>query len=299
MNTIIASKKENKELIARAGRLNYMLEKMGKTARIKYVQCWKNNVCLDGYTIFTPGFNAAPTLYYDPMWDNVSDEALLDELIYLSEDKTTNISIETIMSREYILANVKPKLVGIANEEQIKKNHYVFVKHLDFCILFTVEVTGLADKNEVGTYTVRDDHMLEAGLDSQELFVAAVKNAGKDTDIVNLISYIKEKTENQYDLTDEDDLMPIYIVTNKRKCDGASCILNSDVCKHLQELLNSDELLVIPSSIHETLVTIPTMQAIEGLNDFVAQVNSTLRPEDVLTDSIYIYRDDKLNLIRK
>ena len=90
------------------------------------------------------------------------------------------------------------------------------------------------------------------------------------------------------DLTEDEDAMPMYVLTNLWKRNGAVCILFWDMVMDLAEKLESD-LLVIPSSIHEVIL-IPEGQGIEGeeLDRLIRSVNETeLNLNDVLSDHAY------------
>ena len=90
------------------------------------------------------------------------------------------------------------------------------------------------------------------------------------------------------DLTEDQDAMPMYVMTNRWKRNGAVCSLFWDRVMELAEKLESD-LLVIPSSIHEVIL-IPEGQGVEGeeLNRLIRSVNeSELNPKDVLSDHAY------------
>ena len=102
---------------------------------------------------------------------------------------------------------------------------------------------------------------------------------------------IKDMIQNisfEIDLDEEEDVMPMYVLTNHWKRNGAVCILFWDKVAELAEQLGSD-LLVIPSSIHEVIL-IPDGPGIseEELNQLIRSVNeSELSPADVLSDHAY------------
>ena len=90
------------------------------------------------------------------------------------------------------------------------------------------------------------------------------------------------------DLKEEEDVMPMYVLTNLWKRNGAVCVLFWDMVMDLADSLQSD-LLVIPSSIHEVIL-IPEGKGISGeeLNELIRSVNeSELNPQDVLSDHAY------------
>lgn len=286
-NTIISTKKENKELMARAKRINSILKDRGSEQRVRYVQCWKNNVCLDGFTIITPGFNASPTLYYHPIWERISDYELLDELLHIAKEQNKNIPVREYMTKDYILAHVKPYLISEKNKSSVDQNHFVNMNYLDMLILFKVEVEEMSDEKELASYTIRDNLLEAVEIDLQELFVAAVQNIEADTQVIKMLDYIK-KYVNMDGLDDED--VPLFILTNSRKLNGAACCLSSTTLKRLEDMLDGD-IVIIPSSIHEVIIAPKTNEIIEALSGYIGKVNKTLDKEEVLTDSVYISHD--------
>lgn len=87
-----------------------------------------------------------------------------------------------------------------------------------------------------------------------------------------------------------DDRLPMYVLTNLWKRNGAICILYGDAVKELAETLDSD-LYVIPSSIHE-MILVPAEQGVsrEELDTLIREINETeLAKEDVLSDHSYYF----------
>lgn len=87
-----------------------------------------------------------------------------------------------------------------------------------------------------------------------------------------------------------DDRLPMYVLTNLWKRNGAICILYGDAVKELADTLDSD-LYVIPSSIHE-MILVPAEQGIsrEELDTLIREINETeLAKDDVLSDHSYYF----------
>ncbi len=87
-----------------------------------------------------------------------------------------------------------------------------------------------------------------------------------------------------------DDHMPLLVLTNKRKCFGASCILYRGLLEKFSERLGQG-FYILPSSIHEVILLPENyVKHPDRLMKMVSEVNETqLALEDVLTDSVYYY----------
>ena len=85
-----------------------------------------------------------------------------------------------------------------------------------------------------------------------------------------------------------DDKM--YILTNKDRHFGASCIVYNDVFKEIAKEKESD-LIIIPSSVHELIIILSEEDGrIDEFNDMVSEVNKNhVLPQEILSDHVYIY----------
>ena len=111
-------------------------------------------------------------------------------------------------------------------------------------------------------------------------------------------SIFSVKPENLFNREEPLDIgfVPIYILTNQDKLNGASVSAQEGVLEKVAELLGTNY-YVLPSSIHELLI-LPdngSMQLSE-LEAMVREVNATqVAPEDRLSDKVQYYdREAKL-----
>lgn len=81
----------------------------------------------------------------------------------------------------------------------------------------------------------------------------------------------------------------MFVLSNKRKINGASIILYNEPLDELSDKL-SDDLLIMPSSIHEVLaIPASSMDAID-LKQMVREVNDTeVSEQEILGYSVYRY----------
>ena len=87
----------------------------------------------------------------------------------------------------------------------------------------------------------------------------------------------------------EDDMFPIYVLTNKQRFYGAGAFCVKSIVHDVMETLKCD-IFIFPSSKHELLI-VPAKQcgiSTRELTQMVHQINQdTVEPADRLSDNIY------------
>ena len=86
----------------------------------------------------------------------------------------------------------------------------------------------------------------------------------------------------------------MYILTNRRKCFGAAEILDKKTLRMVADQVG-DGFIVLPSSVHETIVLPSKEEAEYGrLADMVQAVNDTMvEAEERLSNHVYVYSRDE------
>lgn len=95
------------------------------------------------------------------------------------------------------------------------------------------------------------------------------------------------------DFLPEESEDPMYIITNRSKCNGAVSVLDKETMDSLVDRIGSD-LTIFPSSVNE-MIAVPKdmVEGKEALN-LVKQVNETaVEDKDKLADSVYSYSKEK------
>lgn len=134
----------------------------------------------------------------------------------------------------------------------------------------------------------------EAIKNTQRLMPHEIKSM---TDVLGEI--MREENPGQFNEDDckaqFSDSVPMYVLTNKRRIEGAACILYPNLIKNFSDTVDSN-LYIIPSSIHELLL-MPTERndMSEEIKNMIREINDTqVRPEEVLSYSLYYYdREEK------
>lgn len=84
--------------------------------------------------------------------------------------------------------------------------------------------------------------------------------------------------------------LPLYVITNRQRSQGASAVLSPGLLLRLTVERGWADCFLLPSSIHEMIALPGTMADTERLRWMVQDVNEcAVRPEDLLSYSVYRY----------
>lgn len=100
-------------------------------------------------------------------------------------------------------------------------------------------------------------------------------------------------------LWEQEDQLHMYIISNKSHMHGASSVLNRKKLESLARVYGVDQLIVLPSSIHEMLVMPYSDEMdLKYMNKLVREVNAEeVLPEERLTDQAYLISFVKENCV--
>ena len=187
-----------------------------------------------------------------------------------------------------------------------------------FCIL---------DNKMLGKATalIHNSHVLLWGISEEELFELAFRNTPnimkpviksmrevlseiltfnlmeevgivkdeRDMELSEETVVYKSKADNILDRIDGmQNEINMYVLTNSIKLYGASCIAYRECLKEFANEHNTEEVYIIPSSVHEVIL-IPNIGYMnpKEINDMIEQINNTeVEATDVLSNHIYKYR---------
>lgn len=236
----------------------------------------KNNAALHGVVIKNTTENIAPTIYYNP---DESAEIIADKII-TAYKSLPNFSIDPrqIMERDFILRNVRPQIVATKNNADYLADKF-YNEFYDLAVLYRVWI------NSESSFVIHPDHLVMAGIETEEIHSAALENLKKDVDILPMGVMLG--------LPDDADC-PFYIATNHNRSYGAAVILLPEVLKALAKRLHGD-FWIIPSSIHEILaISAETCDDPVRLSGMICTVNAQeVDAQDQLADHPYFYNNER------
>ena len=181
------------------------------------------------------------------------------------------------------------------NEELLKSSpHYVYG---DLAAVFIVCIPQFEDGTR-GTILIRNENLkFWENVDKSMLLKDALDCMRKTPPVIKTIAdalrgFMGESFE---DMPDADDMVKMYVLTNKDSNYGASQILLHESLDEIAERLGESRMYVIPSSVHEVLV-IPVRGECIDIANMIREVNDTVvSREDILSYNLYLYdAEDKM-----
>lgn len=279
-------------------------EKLPSGTTVKLHRILKNNgVVQDGLSFTVPGISFAPTVYLNPYYEEMKDglplSVITEQILLLYEEQQFPAELECCLSDpDAIKDQVVYKLIGASGNEALLADvpHY---RYLDLAVVFYLIVT----EDTLGQMTalVHNEHLKLWDVTKEQLLKFAEKNTPlrlpariRPIEEVIMESEMALDALELLDIPNElqEELTPVYlyVLTNQSGINGAACLLYPDVLKNFAEK-EEDDLLILPSSIHEVLLA-PAKKALSysDLNEMVESINQSEVPtEDRLSGHIYRY----------
>ncbi len=251
-----------------------------------------NDTKLDALTIRKDGSSVAPTIYLQSCYDSycagrdLSD--IVREILSVYENSLPEEVPDLTFFTDY--SKVKEKLaLKLINYE---RNRALLqdVPYRPFLDLAVVCYCLLSESEEGNaTVLIKNAHLKTWGIEKDTLFQDASKNAPEllSSEILDMQSILK-------DVFDADDITPsgrLFVLSNRLRLNGASCLLYDDVLREFSDETKSG-FYVLPSSIHEVIL-MPEKERTaseEALTRMITEINRSEVPEtDVLSDHAYYY----------
>lgn len=265
-----------------------------------------NGMVFHGLGITVPGSqNAVPVFRLEEYYElylttGMGIDAIAEDIIAKSRDCRNSISVDISWFSSY--QNVRDNIFYKLVNKEANKSMLEDVPYSDFLDLAKVYYV-LIGYTEEGTATamVYHKHLQMWGITESELKEQAERNMDREHSVYmkRLDEYMEEIMgagfmECMMQGQGEDTGIPMYVVSNKEHCNGASAICCKGVLKEFADTCESD-VVILPSSIHETIL-VPLKaddKDIAGLRDIVKQINHTeVALTERLSDNVYVYRRD-------
>lgn len=308
--------------------LEKLQNRLGEEYTLLAENVTKNNgVILTGVIAKRRGATAYPTIYIDGFYKEKMDEReiqsvteqLYQEICKAEKDDKIDLSgfIDFSKAKEHLAFKL---IHAEKNKEYLK--HVPHRRFHNLAVIFYYNVQEHPFYGN-GMIVIKEEHMKKWKVSTEEVYQAAMTNMPVifpaviqnieevmkgllQTGIREDVLHIRENGNAAELFSDDwiselvtqmtDDLQPIgeripmYVLTNKQKLQGAGCILYPGVLKGFAEKIGQD-FYVLPSSIHEViLVPAKSVESAKMLRDIVSDINRTqVAPDEILADSVYFY----------
>lgn len=290
-------------------------QRMGKdyTARI-YKVTKNNSLELDSLVLLKEGKNFAPNIYLQPYFEAYQQGTSINELV----NRLCNIYQSCIVpivdeKFNYAYEEMKPHIIyRLVSYERNQKllEKVPHIRYMDLAITYHCLVRD--DEEGIGTIRITNEHMKVWKAQLKDIHEFAANNTQKQfpstirsmEEVIKGILIDELKTDDA-DLPEEylDQIVNssnqgkqknMYILTNYKGINGASCLLYQNVLNDFAEELETD-FYIFPSSIHEViLVPASNQQVSKEYTTMVREINETqVARDEVLSDKVYYYSRKK------
>ena len=291
--------------------INYLPMQYGK-ANVSLLSVVKNNdVQLTGLMIRLVENNIAPFIYLDRYYEQYQNGMELPDImkdiaeLRVSSEQSVKLDISRITDFNQVKDNIICKLInGDMNEEYLADKPYTQIE--DMAVIYVIDLGSGAEGHMSSPITY--DLMKRYGVDTQMLHEIAIHNLAKSEivfksmkDALMEIMFpdgVPEEDPLAEILSAEDEI-PMYVLSNAEKLNGAASVLDKDTMETISEMLGGD-FVVIPSSIHEVII-LPMDDNVDKdeLEGIIREVNTgQVAPEERLSYHAYQYDSGKHALMR-
>ena len=266
-----------------------------------------NNAKQAGIAVVKEEADIGPYIYLDEFYREYESGGMkFDEivnevcrLILKHLEDVPDVDISGFCDWETVQDDIYPKLVNAEqNKELLEK-----IPHRDFLDLAVVYYAVARDhaREDIGTFLIHNGHMEIWGQEEENIYQTALMNrrADGEADLITIERIVEHMLgipfqEKDGNASKDKDM---YILTNHRRRFGAAEILDKKTLRRIEDKVG-DGFIVLPSSIHETIVLPPKdAKKYDGLAKMVREVNDTqVDREERLSYHVYVYSRDEETL---
>lgn len=291
---------------------NSVIEKLGKEYQVTVCKSDKNNgVVCTGLRVQKNDCSVAPLIYLDEHFrqyknGNTTLSSIVKYVVKESRKKSPCVDIQQYLIYENIRKNVVYRLVNTESNRDLLED----IPHLEFLDLSIIFRCTVAQE-DIGpaSILIHNVHMKLWDITIQELYQDAVMNTPRleEYEIKSMTEVMREiMTEENSDGSGQDaymeefsDSVPLYVLSNKNRIEGAGCMLYPDLMKDFSDTIGSS-FYIIPSSVHECLL-LPPKEDVQGgeIKNMIKEINDTqVSVEERLSYSLYYYDKDEGRIIK-
>lgn len=264
-----------------------------------------NGTSYDGLILLSPDCNVSPTIYLTPYYhrylSGVSLEDICSDILCTYRQQLPVQDFDTSLFTDFskVKSRIIMRLVSYPRNGRMLSD-VPFCRFYDLAIIFYCLLH--ADNENQASILVHNEHMELWETDTDTLCQLAKQNTPillprQVTPINTLLEELSPERYEERSLSCADRDIPMYVISNCYRTNGASAILYGQLMHHLAQQMDSD-LILLPSSIHE-FIALPAEDDTDlvAFSQMVKEVNETqLADDEVLADHAYYY-DRKKRLI--
>ena len=247
--------------------------------KVQEVEALKGSCMVQGLSIGEG--SVRPTVYESGIKD--MDEHELIAFVTHAMDKAPQVNLTFTKDKDYILDHCVSCIRHRTDDEKaVKWDVYGDLEEY-------IRIDLGSDDNNNNMSTVVTNELLESsGVSREELRAYARKNLKKTVRIQSMTEVLSGLMGDMALGVPEPDVM-MYVAKNESRINGAAVMLLENVLKDFCNQHNLDSIYIIPSSLHEVILTSSKMPLCE-IDSMIREVNETqVDPWEQLSDHVYTF----------
>ena len=270
-----------------------------------------NDTVLTGLLIKTEDSNIAPNIYLENFFEQYQDGRDMADILQniadvrVQHEMEQGFDVSRLTDFDQVKDNIICKLVNAElNADYLADKPHIMME--DLAVVYAIDLGG----NESGHMSapITNSLMEQYGVTTEELHDIALHNLSESQiefktmrDVLVDMMFpdgIQPDDPRAFMLPPEEENPSMYVLSNADKLNGAAAILDSKTMENISEKLGGD-FIVLPSSIHETIV-LPVTEDMDHhtLEAMVQDVNAgQVAPEERLSDHVYMYDSQEKELV--
>lgn len=283
---------------------------LGDECHVSIHKVDKNNgVTYTGLRIQKEGANLSPVVYLDSQYKNflynkITLPEIADYVVKTAEGKTQQVDMRQFLNYSSIKDSIVYSLINTERNRELLED----LPHMDFMDLSVVFQCMMAgDDYGMAAVRIHNVHLKLWDVTVNDLLQAAEKNTpwlmGYELksmkDVLHEIMESEQPEEEDCDayMAEIENAVPMYVLSNQYRVDGAACILYPTLPARICNRLGSS-FYIIPSSIHELLI-LPSDNTDDSdkIREMIKEINDTqVAEEEILSYSLYFYEREENRL---
>lgn len=290
-------------------------KRTGDCYKVRLDDVRKNNgIVLKGLTVTQDDSNISPTIYLNSYYEEyIRGRATLINVVndvidtYHRNKVNQSVDMRYFLNYESVKRRIIYKLVNTEKNRELLED-VPHIEFLDLSIIFQCLVT----QEEFGraSILIHNVHLKLWDVSVEALYQSAKENTQQlqeyeikgMTEVLHEIMSSAEALENsaREDCTsDFSSSVPMYVLSNKSRVEGAACMLYPNLIRDFAEAIQSS-FYIIPSSIHELLL-LPTkhLEESQEIKNMIREINDTqVHAEEILSYSLYLYDKEEQRIVK-
>ena len=281
----------------------------GDCYKVRLNDVTKNNgVVLRGLTVTQDDSNISPTIYLNNYYEEyMKGRATLLNVVndvmdtYHRNKVNQSVDMRYFLDYERVKDRIVYKLINTEKNKELLED-LPHIEFLDLSIVFQCMVA----QEDIGTASIliHNVHLKLWDISVEKLYQAAKENTQRlqKYEIKSMSEVLGEITraENpEYREEAFSDNVPMYVLSNQRRVEGAACMLYPNLVRDFAEAVGSS-FYIIPSSVHELLL-LPTAHLEESceIKNMIKEINDTqVSAEEILSYSLYLYDKEERKIMK-